>query len=158
MWFYCFHYFSENKIIRQKRDYYTNKKYTDSEIFFENNSKYHSIHVIYKTSDKKYTIEGLSATILYENNINECFQKLDEINLEVADLFKNIKKSDKKTMKHDSDKTGRSKVTSIMYEFKNGDTILLACYDWSKKKKYADHLRISLRTKEFEYFLNEAYN
>ena len=36
---------------------------------------------------------------------------------------------------------------------------MLACYDWSKEKGYADHLRISLSTSEFDNWVNTiAYN
>jgi len=151
-------FFSESKIIKNKRDYYKNKTYTDSEIFTENNSIYHSIHVIYKTNDKNYIIEGLAATILYTNNINKCYKKLDEIDVDIADLFKNTKKSGKQTQKHSGDKTGKSTITDILYDFKNGDVMILACYDWSKKTGYADHLRIALRIKKYRNFLSyKAY-
>ena len=146
-------FFSENKIIEQKQNFYKNKTYTDSEIFFENNSMYHSIHVIYKTNDKNYIMKGLEATILYVNNINKCYKKLYEIELDLAELFKNTKKIDKETYKHPVDTTGKSTIKEILYDFKSGDTITLACYDWSKEQGYADHLRIALRTKKYNNFL-----
>ena len=152
-------YFSESEIIKQKQDYYNDKTYTDSEIFTKNNSIYHSLHVIYKTNDKNYIIEALEGTVLYENNVNKCYKKLDEIDEEVSNLFKNTKRDKKKKRKHPADKTGKSTTTDIIYFFKNGDVIMLACYDWSKEKGYADHLRISLSTSEFDNWVNTiAYN
>ena len=150
-------YFSKGEIKKQKQNYWNNKRFADSEMYLEN-SKYHSIHIIYKTYDKKFLIEGLSATLLYKNNINDCYQKLDQVDLEVVEQFKNLNRKNKNTIKHNGDKSGKSLITDIIYDFTNGDRILLACYDWSKKMGYADHLRISLRTKDYEFFLrNEAY-
>ena len=147
-------YFSKKELKKQKRNYWNSKKFIDSEMFL-NNSKYHSIHIIY---NKSYKIEGLSATLLYQNNISDCYRKLDSIDIEVGEQFNNLKKKNKNTVKHRADKTGKSKITDIIYDFRNGDRILLACYDWSKKMGYSDHLRISLRTLEYENFLNnEAY-
>ena len=45
-----------------------------------------------------------------------------------------------------------------LYDFNNGDRVILACYDWSKESGYGDHLRISLREKKFKNFLRfKAY-
>ena len=146
-------YFSESEIIKQKQDYFNDKTYTDSEIFSKNNSIYHSLHVIYKTNDKNYIIEGLEGTVLYTNNVNKCYKRLDEIDEEISDLFKKTKREKKPKRKHPADKTGKSTTTDIIYFFKNGDVIMLSCYDWSKEKGYADHLRISLSTSEFDNWL-----
>ena len=57
----------------------------------------------------------------------------------------------KKTGKHPSDKSGKSKVTDIVFKLKkNKDLIIVACYDWSDKTEYWDNLRISIRTKEYD--------
>jgi hypothetical protein len=148
-------YFSESELIKNKKNFYNNQKYVNSEMPQKKNSKYHSIHVSYKNVDKNYIIKGISATILYQNNINECESKIDEIDLEVSNLFKNTKKLNKLTEEHNVNNTGKTFVTDIAYEFNNGDRFIIACYDWAKKTGYADHLRISVRSNEFRNFLKE---
>ena len=56
-----------------------------------------------------------------------------EIELDLAELFKNTKKIDRETYKHPGDTTGKSTIKEILYDFKSGDAITLACYDWSKE-------------------------
>ena len=54
-------------------------------------------------------------------------------------------------------KQGDSKVDQSIMELANG-TILVECYDWSKKYRYADKLIISIRSTELKNFLMTAYN
>ena len=96
-------YFSKKELKKQKRNYWNSKKFIDSEMFL-NNSKYNSIHIIY---NKSYKIEGLSATLIYQNNISDCYRKLDSIDIEVGEQFNNLKKKNKNTVKHRADKTGK---------------------------------------------------
>ena len=151
-------HFTKNEIIKGKRNYYKNNKFTDSEIF-KKSQLYKSLHINYKTGDKKYIIKGISGTIFYRNNISDCYKKRDEIVKEISYKFKNIKPKDGGKVKHRQDKSGKSTLSNIMFNFKNGDIVMISCYDWSKKMNYVDHLRISFRTQEFKDFINyKAYN
>ena len=81
---------------------------------------------------------------------------MDEISDEISNIFgKDVKKSKKKTKKHRSDKSGKSKVTDIVFKLKKDkDVIVVACYDWSKKMEYWDNLRISIRSASYAKYLN----
>jgi len=72
-------------------------------------------------------------------------------------MFPNTKKGDSITYPHWSDKSGESKITDMLWRFKNGDLIVLACYNWDttygKKNRYVDELRIAIGSKEFDNYL-----
>ena len=72
-------------------------------------------------------------------------------------MFPNTIKSDLATFPHWQDKSGKSKVTDVIWKFDNGDVIVLACYNWNtpfgKKKRYVDELRIAIGSKEFDEYL-----
>ena len=59
---------------------------------------------------------------------------------------------------HNADKSGKSKTYNIEYKFKSGSSIKVACYDWTKKMKYDDHLRMSLLSSEFNKWVKAAHN
>ena len=54
---------------------------------------------------------------------------------------------------HPADKSGESTASGISFFFKNDDTILLDCIDWSEKLPYTDNFTLNIRTKEFNYWL-----
>ena len=148
-------YFSEQEIKNGKRDYYKNKKFTDSELIqLPQFKEYHSVHINFKTSDKNYKIYALDGTILFKKNIKDCYKKKDEIVEEVSEIITDAKKRDAGTKKHSADKSGQSTTTSVWFDFKSGARIAVSCYDWSTKTGYLDHLRILIRNEEFSDFIN----
>ena len=62
------------------------------------------------------------------------------------------------TNSHKADKSGKSKTYNIEYKFKSGSSIKVACYDWTKKMKYDDHLRMSLLSSEFNEWVKTAHD
>ena len=146
-------FFSESKIIKNKNDYYKNKKFTDVEID-KVGELYDTISFNYKTGDNNYKIESISGAIFYKYNIKDCFKKRDEIVKEISDVFENTKPKNSGKIKHTGDKSGKSTLSNIEFNFKNGDLIMVSCYDWSKKMPYTDHLAISFRTKKLKDFIN----
>ena len=150
-------FFSEAKIKSSKRNYYRNNDFSVSEINI-NGELYKTIHISYKTGDDKYLMKGISATILYQYNIKDCYEKKDEITKEISSVFDKIKPIDGGKVKHQQDKSGKSTLSNVLFHFESGDLIMVSCYDWSKKMNYIDHLRISFRTKNFKNFINyKAY-
>jgi hypothetical protein len=153
-------YFSEEEIEKNKKTYFNDKTFTPVEFnYLSRFETYNSIVVAYKTSDKKYEIYGLSGTMEYPNNIKDCYKKMDELILELSELFKDSAiKTDKKTNKHPVDKSGKSKVISVYFDFSSNDGAKIQCYDYSKESGYGDHLRIAVNTKEYRKFLStKAY-
>ena len=152
-------YFSEEKIT----DSYLYYPYPDNEFYavgfnYENSFEVYDIIEIYlKTDDKKYKIYSIDGSTTYKNNINDCYKKKDEIEKELSEIFKDAKKIDNGTTKHEADKSGKSTTTTIYWKFDSGDFVGLECYDWSKElettKNWYDHLRISVVKKELNDWL-----
>lgn len=105
-----------------------------------------------KKNDQKYKIYMLKGALIFENNIEACYEKQKEINSQVETLFSNLQKEEfLRSFDHDPD----SKVKSITYWFDNGGYADVDCYDWSIKSGYIDHLRTGVTSKEFNDWLNE---
>ena len=69
---------------------------------------------------------------------------MDEIITEMDKLFPNQKKHPKKTYKHGNkkkNKSGKSIITDVEYEFKNGDSVIVACYDYSRHQTQESRLQ-----------------
>ena len=151
-------YFSETEIKKNIPPYeYNDNKFTFFEMHnpskFEN---YDGLQIGYKTNDKNYTIYGISGGIFYKDNIEECFTEKNKIELEVGELFNNLEKEDMGRTKHPVDKSGKSTVEGIYFNFKSGSYIRISCYDWSKefeKKNWIDVLRVEIYTKEYNKWL-----
>ena len=153
-------YYTESQIKSKKQNYYNNKEFSAS-TFRDKNNLYDAIDVIYRSNDNKYTIEGLGGLIFYKNNINECYNKMKNVVKEISEVLadgKNFKIINERTVKHQKDKSGKSTIREVIFLFKTYDQILVQCYDWSKKIKHTDHLRVVFRTIEFQNFIsNKAY-
>ena len=154
-------HFSEEKITNSNRyyPYLDNEFYTvgfDRENSFE---VYDTVEIHLKTDDKKYKIYSVDGIIYYLNNIDDCYKKKDEIEKELSEIFKDVKKVDKGTTKHSGDKSGKSTITTIYWQLDSGDFVTLECYDWSKEiettKNWGDHLRISVVKKELDIWIRE---
>ena len=120
---------------------------------------YDAVDFDYKTSDQNYTIHALSGVLIYENNIKECYRKMDEIVLDMMETFRgSAKKSKKKKKKHSADKSGKSIVAMVSFWFDNGDRASVTCYDYSEEHGSQDHLSVGFSTKEHnEFLINKAY-
>tara|TARA_X000000950_G_scaffold172881_1_gene210454 strand:- start:1026 stop:1610 length:585 start_codon:yes stop_codon:yes gene_type:complete len=152
-------FFTVSHIKDNSWDYFKSKRFTpvqnDKMSFFET---YDAVDFVYKTDDNKYKIVELAGVLFYDENIDECYDKLDEIALEMDKLFPFTRKEPKQTYKHSNDKTQKSLVTDIEYFFKNGDSVQLACFDYSEASGSQDHLSVALSTKEiYDFYINEAY-
>ncbi len=155
-------YFSEEQIKKNSMSYFKNKKYTpvqnDQLPFF---NTYDGVDFVFKTNDKKYIIQSISGVLFYDLNVKDCYKKMDEIIDEMDVIFSNQKKYPQRTYKHGNkilNKSGKSIVTDVEYEFKNEDTVSVACYDYSIEHGSQDHLNVGIDKKAYKDFLiNEAY-
>ena len=88
--------------IKKYWDYFKNKEFTPLQ--FDNPSfakTYDAIDIQYITSDKNFTIMGLSGIIYYtDKKIEKCYKKMDSITSEIRSLFPNVYESPKKTSVH----------------------------------------------------------
>jgi hypothetical protein len=124
-------------------------------------SQYNDFQVHLKSDDKKYILAAISGISIM--SYKKCLKEIDIIEKELDNLFKNTKKSKKRTQKHPWDKTGESFVTDLYYRFTDGSSAGLVCTDWTDSmiKEYPgiyDHLRLKLSTGEFvNWMRNKAY-
>ena len=160
-------YFGESKIKKNiKNSYYRwvkkdNRKYATTQLksckFWgadtENCVKienYNGLQATFKRDDKKYIVYGLSGIIDYRNNIEDCYEKKDEIFKEIKGMFKNLKISHK-TKPHPRD--ANSKTVSSYYWFPTKDFIRVTCMDWSKETGLQDNLRIGILSSDFNNWM-----
>ena len=143
----------------RKASYYKDDEYTTIEsLKLPNDSVYEYISYSYKTNDKNYIIVNIVADIDYIDNIDECYVAKNKIVEELKQIFINSKQVDQGTINHPIDKSGNSKVSLFNFYPKNGGSIGVACYDYSKKTNYPDSLRVSLSNNQFLIWINtKAY-
>ena len=158
-------YFSEEKIknfkqYNNKNSAYTSDRMYEVEIDKEETSIiniYSAVQISLKTNDKKYKIYAIRGLVDYKNNIKDCYSKQKQIVNQIEELNFDAKKR-QYTKKHVADKSGKSKNTTIQFDFNSGDIIRTSCYDWSKAMGYIDNLRVGVYLIEYRNWIqNEAY-
>ncbi len=150
-------FFSEEEIKNNlKLKYFTHikdKKFILAEFYkFPFFQIYDSLQTVFKTNDKKYKIYGIHGVIFYDESINDCYKKMDEIAEELSEIFKNVERNDFQFLKHSADKSGKSTYSGVSFFLKKG-IASVHCYDWSKDMPYTDNLRINLKSQAFENWL-----
>ena len=156
-------YFSEDEIKKNIEEYYPHfhdQSFTTTEFYKHSLFKtYESVQFNFKRSDKNYKIYAITAANFYEDKIDKCILKLNEVEKELSILFKNIKKIVLDKRSHHLDTTGQSYTLGFYYLFESYDAIVVECYDWSKKftkeKGWTDKLSITIDTKEFSDWLHQ---
>ena len=155
-------YFNEKEIKTQLSKtvgQYKSKKIKRVYFNTKGDSEYmqYSFHFI---NDPSYRIVNIFGVMLYENKIDDCYKKQQEI---IKDIEKNFENTSKevKNFKHRADKSGKSKVHRIILKLKTG-RLRVECRSWSKKikkeKPWKDTLSVVLDSDEYVYWLkNEAY-
>jgi hypothetical protein len=149
-------FFSKKKINDNLKNVnYPSDKYLLFEIYKVDHqlNQYDALMVHFKKDDKKYIVYSVSGVMEFADNIQGCSLKKKEIDLELLKLFKNLERKDYGFNISKSDKSGKSSFSEIEYKFPSKDEITIQCYDWSKKIGYMDHLRLSLKHKEFSNWI-----
>ncbi len=156
-------FFTERQIKDNSFDYYNDKLFTPVQTqhlpFF---NTYDGLDFDFKTNDKDYIIHALYGTISYQENIKDCYKKMDEISLVMKELFQdNVTLAKKEVVKKPSrtgDPSGKSKATYISFWFDNGDRASISCYDYSEEYGGLDSLIVGVQTKEQnDFLLEKAY-
>ncbi len=149
-------YFSEKKILREleigKNEYkWTDQKFADV-YKYGGTELYDKIVVSVKRKDKKYIIYSVTGQIDYKN-INDCFKKQKEIEDEFSSSLSNTKKI-KYAQKHSQDKTGKSRIHRVLFEFNDGSKIEAICSDIAKHMKQPSGLDVGIVSAEYRNWLN----
>ena len=150
-------YISKEEIKKYKAQYYKDDTYSSVTIFPNTTSinfkLYDSIVLSYKTNDDKFLLRGLSGIIKYQNNIDECFVKMDEVINDLSEVFSNANPTKIKTIR-----TTHGKNTYSIFNLDFGDRASVQCTDYDAKYEYIDHLRIVIDKRDFSNWIdNEAY-
>jgi len=115
---------------------------------------YDAMQFVYKI--KNMEIINITALIQTGEDIELCKKKKDQIVKDLNDIFINTEKiNDQRN--HSADITGKSKVTSTFFNFKNGDYVAVECEQWSKEMGHPNSLKVSLRTNFYNKFLIKEY-
>ena len=154
-------YFSKSKIKKAKKYTCKNKVYKNCEMFTARMDSIGiytgDIQLNFKKNDLNFIIYAISGTVRFINDIKNCYPKKKVVSQELESLFPNAKKKNNKKS-HAGDKTGKSKTDTTIFYLPDGSIVSVACYDWSKKMKFNDHLRVSIVSKEYKDWLNnKAY-
>ena len=121
-------------------------------------NNFETIAINYKDDDNQYRIHQISGRIEYLTNIEDCYEKMDEITKKVRALFINIKENKKNKSKYRGDKSGKSYKTQVSLLTSDNGRINITCYDFSKTMKWSDGLSVSVASEEWGLFQkNKAY-
>ena len=151
-------FINKDYLLAHKQDWFNSNEFSvaaEMDLNFLN--IYDALQIAYRTDDDQFRIEGIEAIKFYEKNIHQCQKKFNEIFSEIKSVFQSVEISEKRTVKHDADKIGKSTVTDQSIFTSNDNSIIIACYDWSEEIGYSDQLRISIRTSAYDSFLSKAY-
>ena len=172
----AFDYFTISQLEDNVLDWY-NYSYKDfSTSLVPGKGIYDWFKVSYRSDDDDFIIEGLVGIIVKKNYEDiKCNRQLDEAALSISGLYKNImqgkKKLDKLTYNprkvfQEPNPLGKSKVTSISFDFKNEGKIILSCYDMDKATNQIDSpikdinqfdsFRIDIRSKVLKNYLEKV--
>lgn len=151
-------FFSEKDIKNNSKDYYRDKTFTpvqnDLYPFFKT---YDAVDFNFLTGDKKYIFQNVSGILFYDNNIKDCYNKMDAITLDIKKNINYLKHHKKKEYTHRGDKTRKSKFTETRFDLKDG-FIGIICYDYSVEFGSQDHLSVYIDSKKFhEWALGDVY-
>jgi len=153
-------FFSKKDLItNQQLQWYDTEVFTPiAELKLENSKTYESFQIAVNTNDQKYRIESLAGFVFYKNNINECYNEIDNISESIKNLFEEISDSGIQTVIHGYDKSGESTVTGKTLTDKAGNVVVIDCYDWSDKFEWWDQLRITIATKYYANYKKKFLN
>ena len=121
--------------------------------FIRNNSS----NAYVTNKNEKYTIISIRGGIAYDDDLEGCVQKRNEIAEDFSEMLFNAEKWDTIFPKSD-DPSGRSTIDIVNFELE-GNLVQLACTDYEKtfkiKNNIVDSLSVILRSKEIRRWLND---
>ena len=125
----------------------------------DSDSEYIQYNFHYR-NDGSFEIVELKGGLLFENKIDECLEKREEVSNNIENSINFIDKY-KDSFSHNADKTGKSKIHRITFVLSDGE-INISCFEWSKEIKnnrpWRDTLQVSIGSNLFfDWLKYEAY-
>jgi len=151
-------HFDKNQIKINSFDYYKKKQFTpvqienfsiDGKSFFDN---YDAVDFDYETEDKKFIIVSINGIITKYKNWNDCLTIKEKITNDLKRIFKDTQIGEGEG-KHRADPSGKSIFNVSYFDFENGDSADVTCYDFSDEVGHQDNLAVRLSTKKFIDFM-----
>jgi hypothetical protein len=145
---------TKNNIEKLTENYYKNNLYTAITVFPNDNTRlkfetYDAVVLNFLTNDTNYELQAISGIIIYEDNIIDCTKKSDQIVEEFKTFFVNTE------VENNNFEGVFGNVTSVEFNFKNEDKVIVGCYDYLPHESHTDHLRVSIDRKEFLVWVDE---
>ena len=132
---------------------YTDKKFRSVYIYEGPFEIYEYVSANVKYGDKKYIIYAVRGMVDFSEG-KDCYKKKEEIVSALEIYTKELIKNEW-TRKHPVDKTGKSKATSITWDFSTGATVSVTCYDFAKHVDRTSGLDVAIRSAEFSKWLRK---
>ena len=156
-------YMSEEEILNEKKENINLYKDLGDPIFYEvyifdKFINYEYLSFFIKSNDDNYIIQAIYGVTLYEENIRDCHNKINELSVKLDRMFNNTNKVSENIPLYWDD-SGRSSMKRVTYKFKNQDIIALECYDWDKTYQrstggHPDIFSMSVNTRELFDWIN----
>ena len=132
---------------------YTDKKFRSVYIYEGQFETYEYVSVNVKHGDKKYIIHSIRGMIDFSEG-KDCYKKQEEI-VSALEIYTKELIKDKWTRKHPVDKTGKSKVTGITWDFSTRATVSVICMDFAKHVDRTSGLDVTIRSTEYQKWLEK---
>ena len=122
---------------------------------------YDHLSFFVKPNDKNYIIYFIKGSLVYDDNIKQCYAKQKEIVKEFSLSYKNTRKNET-TSVFPWDPTGKSNSRYVEFTFDSGDAITVSCKEYEKslkiKNNWKDSLSVAVSKKEVEDWLKNHIN
>ena len=135
-------------------------KYTiyDIEKIIDTNT-YDYMSLTTKNNDKNFIVTSVAGIINY-TKLDECLEQQKQISKEIESIL-NYDDKDERVYPSQRDKTGNSKIYSIIYYFKpypSQEAISINCSHFTNESNIQRTLNVGAQSEEFaDYIINEAY-
>jgi hypothetical protein len=156
---------SEKEIIEEMEINKPSYNYLNSDFaevyLFKEFKNYKSLSFFVRPNDKKYIIYFIKGSNPYDNELDQCLMKQQEIAKEFSKIFNNAKK-DEYSLKYDFDKTGKSKTYNVTFYLESGGYAEINCSKYEKniKKEYNfnDSLQVVIGAEEILNWFDNPIN
>ena len=154
-------HFSKEKLDATKGYYPKSKRIWRSIIVLED-KEYDSLQIHMKLKNNKYITVGVSGLIYFrdkKNSKDQCIKKRTQIVEDLKKILKNAKLSNEEKDKVQGDKSGKSYVVGIYFDFKDdlSEYVKISCTffteEYSEETGWPDYLRLGLTSTEFHNWL-----
>jgi len=154
-------YFSEKEIINNSSYIYENKKSFSKDvaaIFYNKNLKeYDNVQIDFKINDKKFEIVGLSGFIFYDNDLDSCYKKQEQVFKELKLFFKGVDTLKGKIEDHPGFPIGEVKLKRFSFFLNENErsNLEIICFD---ALNLEDRLSVSFKSLEFNNWMFKLHN